>query len=186
MINKTGDKKELNICERYDIFKNEWDFISSLKKARYISIACPYKDRYIYLLGGDFDYDAASTEIEIYDTLENEKGWISVFHIDAPYYDSVMSFSWIAMRQISENCLMIFGSGEKCKVSIKEDNSIFGIQLISSGLFPRNYNISTYMNKSKVIIGENEFGQHLILYDILKRTEQNISFGTIFEHTFKK
>ena len=69
------DRRDNNFSEVYSVEKNVWQQIRSLIESKAYVIACTFRNRYIYCIGGRGCTPEHS--IEIYDALCPEDGWLS-------------------------------------------------------------------------------------------------------------
>ncbi len=74
-INPAGSEIHVKYNERYDIAAKKWVSLSPVNVARAVPGICPMNDRYIYIYGGQMDGNASGSALEVYDTLDDGRGW---------------------------------------------------------------------------------------------------------------
>ncbi len=70
-----GQEIHVKYNERYDIAAEKWVSLSQVNVARAIPGICAINDRYIYIYGGQMDSNVSGSALEVYDTLDDERGW---------------------------------------------------------------------------------------------------------------
>jgi len=69
------ERRDNNYCEVYSVEKNQWMPIKPLNEPKAYVIACTFRNRFIYCIGGRGCTSVNS--VEIYDGLAPEDGWVS-------------------------------------------------------------------------------------------------------------
>ena len=79
------DSNCLNSCEAYDIAKDEWSYVKSMKIKKDNFAATVVNNQFIYTFGGYTDGFNAFTSIERYDIAQDE--WkVMEFKLNSPNY----------------------------------------------------------------------------------------------------
>ena len=107
----------LNVCERYNIGKNEWSIVSPLKRGRQALGGCSFNSRYIYTICG-FDGLKSLSTIEILDTLYPDNHWVILNIHSHPKFTPRF---WSGVTQISPSELIIFGGGSQLSFCMNTD-----------------------------------------------------------------
>ena len=97
------DRRDNAYCEVYSVEKNKWTAVKPLNEPKAYVIACTFRNRFIYCIGGRGCTSANS--IEIYDGLAPEDGWTSKEIVER--IDSLTKNNYGEAIQSSNNSLMI-------------------------------------------------------------------------------
>lgn len=95
-------KKMLSTCERYDLMKDEWELIDSLKKQKCAFAATAVNNRYIYVFGG-FDGRERLNTVERYCKEDNSWSLLS--------FKFKFGFSNASAIHYQDNQILIVGGG---------------------------------------------------------------------------
>ena len=122
-----SDEREFtDKCERYNIRKNIWEIIASMKVKSNNPCACSFRGKYIYKFGGKVDDNQLSNSIERYSPLIDKWNLIE-FELPKEYNYATDGFSILsssACIQVNQNQIFVFG-GTYADYSQKSAQSFF-------------------------------------------------------------
>ncbi len=98
--------------ERYDIAARKWVSLSQVNEARAAPGMCAINCRYIYIYGGLMDGNVSSCTLEVYDTLDDERGWKIIKALEAAREVNIGICVTAIQAQISDNEYMLVHSNK--------------------------------------------------------------------------
>lgn len=135
------------ICEVYDVQKNEWKQIDSLRVARSGVALSAFKNNYIFAFGGRVDKDNIVDTIECYSISKNV--WQEVQADKTNWIQGYMSLAY----QITDNEIMIFGGKSALTSQIFNGCFVFDAQKMEIREKGKLVNPCSFMNTPLVFGG---------------------------------
>jgi len=148
-------------CQCYDISKDKWNTISPLNIERASSGISTFNSRYIYIYGGIRSNEFEANDFEVYDILDDEKGWellkTTNFNIE------LSSCSSAFICQISNKLLFLFNNSEYCFIEPESSGCLKNVD--NFGIIFENWRVqsSALLWKGKVYF-KNLYDPHYKLW----------------------
>eukprot|EP01022_Parablepharisma_sp_SALTPOND_P023826 TRINITY_DN52095_c0_g1_i1.p1 TRINITY_DN52095_c0_g1~~TRINITY_DN52095_c0_g1_i1.p1 ORF type:complete len:309 (-),score=7.53 TRINITY_DN52095_c0_g1_i1:52-978(-) len=95
-------KEYTKVCERFDIERNKWTKVQSLKQGQYVPLVSTFNNRLIYSFASIYNLD-----LEVYDACDPELGWEKI----KPKFGSLCKneVRWASQSTQVSNKFILFG-----------------------------------------------------------------------------
>ena len=144
---KKYDTGVVQLTGKYVIGENKWTNISHVNVPRSIPGICIFQNRYIYTYSGQSDGNSYTNDLEVYDVLDDEKGWTILR--TKPILELAPSSSAMVC-QIDGYSMIFFGENKTYKVYPAADGTLFKIEELVPHLEGNFYYTPLMLYKNKL------------------------------------